>query len=361
MATIKRKKLFRLKDGSTSLLVYCRQYWGLSPRTVHQKMAVYAAYTNIRACTDDLPVNEAQVRPLLVLRSPEQQQQAWHEAITRRDVHGVPLTAKLVSQAVRSIQTKAAVALPSIISPSTTFTGIPWRLDVLTINADADAPQSRFDPRRLLELRGKLPPNNARSPASSLVMVSPTEDLFANTDWAVLRDDLNQLLVSMPYYTFLLWTAFSSAARSWKHGANVELTFRVGLQCELDQIVDDMRQKRLRSALWLLPEEPLVLPELDSCARLVISAPRCSSSQIDTSMAWIRSLVASALRTGLPVHLDAAARGALTRVPSRVPATVSATLGGAAKPRISHSILQTLSEPGESRNTSSIRWKEWGL
>ncbi len=79
LAAIRDGKLYRVGYGTFE--DYCRQRWGIARRTAYQLVDAAEVYGNVRNCAQTLPANEAQARPLVMLRDPEQQREAWRESV----------------------------------------------------------------------------------------------------------------------------------------------------------------------------------------------------------------------------------------------------------------------------------------
>jgi hypothetical protein len=96
LATIRDERLYRAQYATFE--AYCQQRWGFSRVRAHQ--LIDAARTSITLLTivNTLPPdNEAQVRPLSHLDTPEEQQEAWQEAVERSN--GSP-TGRIVQEVV---------------------------------------------------------------------------------------------------------------------------------------------------------------------------------------------------------------------------------------------------------------------
>lgn len=97
---------------------YCREVWDLGKTRSYQLIAAVDVLGNLSTIVDKtesanlspigdigdgvelLPANEAQVRPLTLLSSPEIQQEAWLNVLQFANEHGCRITAALVQQIV---------------------------------------------------------------------------------------------------------------------------------------------------------------------------------------------------------------------------------------------------------------------
>lgn len=101
LAEIQVNKLYRATHETFE--EYCRERFEIARRTAYQYIETSTAMNNLRNCAqiahiENMPANEAQVRPLTRLE-PEKQIEAWKEAVTSApDGH---VTAKHVSKVVR--------------------------------------------------------------------------------------------------------------------------------------------------------------------------------------------------------------------------------------------------------------------
>jgi hypothetical protein len=96
LATIRDQRLYRVQYATFE--DYCQQRWGFSRVRAHQ--LIDAARTSITLLTivnTTLPENEAQVRPLSQLETPEEQHDVWQEAVERSN--GSP-TGRIVQEVV---------------------------------------------------------------------------------------------------------------------------------------------------------------------------------------------------------------------------------------------------------------------
>lgn len=107
---IQDKQLYRTTHKSFN--DYCKERWEMTPR--HAYYLIKAAKVmenlkeNVNSCSQILPANEAQIRPLTAL-SAEQQCQVWQQAIDETAPDGKKPTAELV----KKITEKFRAANPS--------------------------------------------------------------------------------------------------------------------------------------------------------------------------------------------------------------------------------------------------------
>lgn len=87
---------------------YCLEKWGFARRRAEQICSAAEVINQIAADTNNCshPQNEAQVRPLHALDTPEQKVQAWQKAQEKAQSEGQPVTAKHVEAAVEEIKPK---------------------------------------------------------------------------------------------------------------------------------------------------------------------------------------------------------------------------------------------------------------
>lgn len=82
---------------------YCRERWRMSRIRAHQLIGAASVTENLLTTVNTLPANEAQARPLARLTTPEEQREAWQEAVETapRDDAGEPrITAAHVERVV---------------------------------------------------------------------------------------------------------------------------------------------------------------------------------------------------------------------------------------------------------------------
>ncbi|GAB1542043.1 hypothetical protein NUACC21_47170 [Scytonema sp. NUACC21] len=96
---IREKRLYRQEYNTFE--EYCHQRWEISRRTAYQLIDAAIVLENVRNCAQKLPLNEAQVRPLVAL-PPEKQREAWNQAVSTAPNGKV--TAAHVQQVVKEYQ-----------------------------------------------------------------------------------------------------------------------------------------------------------------------------------------------------------------------------------------------------------------
>jgi len=101
---IETKQLWR--EGHKDFKHYCREKWGVGTRRFQQMAKATETVKVLSANNCSLPKNEAQVRPLHALDTPEQKAQAWQAAQSKAASEGQPVTAKHVEEAVEEIKPK---------------------------------------------------------------------------------------------------------------------------------------------------------------------------------------------------------------------------------------------------------------
>lgn len=316
LATIKTRKLYRGRQYST-FSEYCQRIWGLPRSTAHLKIKVSQAYTRLRESAQSvgvslemLPKNESQVRPLLVLRTPDLQWQAWEAAMAEQEASG-SMTADVVRHAANGIRSSNTSAFRQYLTVDSSFPAIPFRLDLY---AAEQGTQPVVDMERLLAHYGEVAMDDEPT-TSPLVLVSPHYDLFGGT---VATDRLHQLLAVLSRvqsYRFLLWTPhIERVPRLADIRGNIELAIRVP-----DQNALDVQANLLRGlpaipnlALGVDAVGPLALPSL-RFSRILISNPKNAGTRVGAGC--MRQLMISTLSTGIPLHITAEACNALGEVP----------------------------------------------
>lgn len=97
LAEIRNDKLY-LKDHKT-FEAYCDKRWGISRSRAYQLLDGADVVSNVHNCGHDThPTTESLARPLTKLKKPEQQAEAWKEAVDA--ANGEVVTAALVEKAV---------------------------------------------------------------------------------------------------------------------------------------------------------------------------------------------------------------------------------------------------------------------
>lgn len=151
-----------LPEQYTSFIDYCNKRWMLARRTVYQKLQVYKVYQQLVAAqTADntspgftqLPTSESQIRALLTLRNPEMRVKAWAQAVAVGTEPPVgdqgSISAAMVEDAVDKIRRQHCI-FPALLTASTTFSGIPWQLDIFQELKNPMRLELLFQPGRLL-------------------------------------------------------------------------------------------------------------------------------------------------------------------------------------------------------------------
>lgn len=82
---------------------YCQEKWNLSRKRAYDMIGAADVAGNLSPM-GDIPTTERQVRPLTKLKEPEQQREAWSEAV---ETSGGKPTAKDVEAAVEKVKAKA--------------------------------------------------------------------------------------------------------------------------------------------------------------------------------------------------------------------------------------------------------------
>jgi N6-adenosine-specific RNA methylase IME4 len=96
---IRDKKLYRQEYSTFE--EYCQSKWSIERRRAYQLMDAATVVENVNNCTQTLPQNEAQARPLTKL-DPEDQVKAWAKVIETAPEGKI--TAKVVLEAAKEIQ-----------------------------------------------------------------------------------------------------------------------------------------------------------------------------------------------------------------------------------------------------------------
>lgn len=79
LATIRDGGLYRATHATFE--DYCRERWGMDRTYAHRVMAASVVHRNLLPVGNILPETERQTRPLAALKDPEQQREAWREAV----------------------------------------------------------------------------------------------------------------------------------------------------------------------------------------------------------------------------------------------------------------------------------------
>lgn len=104
-AALLRVRDLRLYRGDyTTFEDYCHQRWGMSRPHAYRLIDAAQVQANLSPIGDILPTNEAQTRPLTKLKDPEQQREAWQQAIASAAGR---VTAMHVARVVRAMLTQA--------------------------------------------------------------------------------------------------------------------------------------------------------------------------------------------------------------------------------------------------------------
>lgn len=99
LSQIQAKRLYRQEYKTFE--EYCHKRWEMSRRAAYQLMNAAIVMENVRNCAQKLPLNEAQVRPLVAL-PPEKQREAWNKAVSTAP--NGKITATHVYQVVKEYQ-----------------------------------------------------------------------------------------------------------------------------------------------------------------------------------------------------------------------------------------------------------------
>lgn len=97
LAAIRDERLYRAEYGTFE--DYCRERWGMSRPRAYQYIDAASTVSTIVDKGHEPPLNEAQARPLAKLE-PEEQSDAWEEAIDKAESEGRDVTAKDVEEVV---------------------------------------------------------------------------------------------------------------------------------------------------------------------------------------------------------------------------------------------------------------------
>lgn len=111
---IRDDRLYR--DTHATFEDYCRQRWGMRESRAYQMMDAAQAVEVLKSSTIvelPLPTNEAQARPLTILRGdPDAQREAWQEVTIRAAEREAPVTAALVQEVVSERVRQGGVPTP---------------------------------------------------------------------------------------------------------------------------------------------------------------------------------------------------------------------------------------------------------
>lgn len=130
LATIREQRLYREKHPTFE--DYCQQRWGFSRVQAHRLIQAAEVASHLLPIGNivGLPENESQVRPLTQLETPEEQQDAWQEAVERSG--GNP-TGKIVQQVVQERTQPAAQERPAL-PPGWYWQDSSQPADIIAIN-----------------------------------------------------------------------------------------------------------------------------------------------------------------------------------------------------------------------------------
>jgi DNA repair exonuclease SbcCD ATPase subunit len=106
---VRELRLYRI--GHSSFEAYCAERWGISRPRAYQFIEAAEVRSNLSTIVDTLPMTESQARPLARLE-PDQQREAWQQALQRAHELGQRLTAALVEAIVKEMH-PAAPAQPA--------------------------------------------------------------------------------------------------------------------------------------------------------------------------------------------------------------------------------------------------------
>jgi hypothetical protein len=102
LLSIRDGRLYRERNGTFE--AYCQERWGISRPRAYQLMDAAKVTANLSTIVDNLPANEAQVRPLARLE-PEEQAGAWGRAVEiATETDGRKVVARHVEQAVEEMR-----------------------------------------------------------------------------------------------------------------------------------------------------------------------------------------------------------------------------------------------------------------
>lgn len=101
LAQIRDSELY--KETYTTFEDYCKERWGMSRQRAYQLIKAAEVYDNLSTAVDK-PINEAQIRPLTKLSSPDKQLEAYTRAVETAP-EGL-MTATHVSKVVEEMTTK---------------------------------------------------------------------------------------------------------------------------------------------------------------------------------------------------------------------------------------------------------------
>lgn len=100
LLNIRDKQLYR--ETHTTFADYCLERWDIPRSTAYQFIDAAVVIENVRNCGHFLPANEAQARPLVKLKTAQQQQQAWQKVV--ETAPGGKVTAKHVDTVVNDFK-----------------------------------------------------------------------------------------------------------------------------------------------------------------------------------------------------------------------------------------------------------------
>lgn len=92
---------------------YCRDKWGMTRQYANNLVRSSEVAENLETIVSK-PTHESQVRPLTKLKEPEQQREAWTEAVA---TSGGKPTAKHVEAAVEKVQSRGRPIEPLVLTP----------------------------------------------------------------------------------------------------------------------------------------------------------------------------------------------------------------------------------------------------
>lgn len=118
LTRIRDLKLYRVEYSSFE--AYCAARWGYERAQAYRIMGAYNVIQNLTSDDETvsswrqtLPTNEAQTRPLVPLKTPEEQRTVWGRVVERAEQEQQPITAKFVERVVKEVKNPQPPQLPA--------------------------------------------------------------------------------------------------------------------------------------------------------------------------------------------------------------------------------------------------------
>lgn len=296
---------------------YCEATYALSRSTAYQKVKAARAYQSVSAIADKSEVNEYQMRQLAMLKNPKDRLKAWKQVKAEQHNTGQAITAARIRQIVTAQQRKGkGTTFASLVIADETFTAIPWRWDLVSLEKDPVSQEMRKELVAIPEITPQ--PNNANQSPPQWVMVNPDSDL---AEMELSESDKRQLVTAMatdPHHCFILWTRSLDWIKELPAlPPNVELIVQVSTSAELQLVLTNtsrLQQDREVAGVWMLPSEDLSWSSALPFTRLLIGGPEYAMPPLTREGGEIfRRLLIQALAEPASIHLAKGVRAQLAQ------------------------------------------------